>query len=1180
MEKAYEERFEREMGLDAKEERTRLYIASITKDGRDMLDPTSRMPVQPKEVTQLKTWKFGMNYEMPDKELMRRIQQNQEKNKQRDEMYLTKFKSIAKGNASFKDELMSSAIDIDLNIEEESDITDIVSLDSSGNANLIVPPTKTMNDFIQEGSRRSYDKVLTHHPGAEGTSGGIVFMPATVVFNDVELGQKYTKKVNVTNISYKLNTVKLLELPPDLADVLTVEYNVDKPLGAGMACQLLLTLVPKKARDIQSSISFLAYTGYSSLPIEIYQQRADISMEEDVDFGDVPAMESKTMKLVIKNCGVLPATYIIRSIATTSGRDDESTKKVFTYPKYGKVNGRSKSPVSITFCPVEEIEYIEELEIDFKNFGVKTVNLHGRGGKPSVIVKDSIVDFKYCVHNSVYRHGVTLINRGNVALKMKVVPRLEVQDYLEIFPSSAFIQGDGSFTFNIRFKPTSEILRDGARFVVDKEGGECIDIPMKINVPGQNAVTFRIRANLTSNGIEISPKTLNFGDVNIGESVGQTISITNNSDLPQSFGFNTICDDIKMDNYGLILPHETVTRTVTFSARQSLEIPFNTLNTGSFASDDSPENSTNSSPAPMSIPVLVQEFDLNCKTVFGQTYSVSCLAKIVSTPLILSSSLVKMPSTVIGDTRYASIYIKNVTNIPQTFEFRAPPSSGIVINPCVDTVKVGRRMRIEIEYAPLRGLKDGLKDIFVCDDEEEIGAIVDGQEKEKVATGSGQSPSKTSDVDREEVTKEAEEESVSPDAFLSKKYIAPCYLKGMRDQVLHLCIETCDIEKEIQIKGVELPQPGRSYGTVDFGKISTSESSTKVLEIVNKSDHAIQLMASTLRFENYFTIVNQLPLLGIGESKKLFLKFSPSGGAQAYSEMLTLSTDKQNVLINLVGVGAGRTLTIEPSSGNIDLGDLTADSKVTKEFKLTNTSEVDLDYRVCMKDKCYRKRNGRASIYCSHSGGFLKAGESASVSVTFAPDRECVPYDEEIDFMIENSDGFVSCHNVQLTGRCWKGHMFIRGTYQNDVVSTANGLEPFHSSIEERLDVSTIKSNTLLLSFSESVESGGSTSEQFEIGTTLFDGSKDVGEFRIVPLSSNDKASGWAIDSLEGTVEPGSLKPITISFNPPIDPEADQLAFFGIDEWRYLSVQLTLKRGSTKPITYTLVAKCLLSGGS
>ena len=129
-------------------------------------------------------------------------------------------------------------------------------------------------------------------------------------------------------------------------------------------------------------------------------------------------------------------------------------------------------------------------------------------------------------------------------------------------------------------------------------------------------------------------------------------------------------------------------------------------------------DSTSSSPAPLSLATVTQEFDLVCKTVFGQTYTIGCIAKIVSTPLVLSSSVVRMPSTVIGDTRYASIYIKNVTDIPQTFEFRAPSSSGIVINPSVDTVNVGRHTRIEIEYAPLRGRgdRDGLKEIFLSDD--------------------------------------------------------------------------------------------------------------------------------------------------------------------------------------------------------------------------------------------------------------------------------------------------------------------------------------------------------------------------------------------------------------------------------------------------------------------------------
>ena len=77
-----------------------------------------------------------------------------------------------------------------------------------------------------------------------------------------------------------------------------------------MACALHVTFEPKKAQDINSSISFLAYTGYSSLPVECYQRRADVAFSTDsVDFGDVPVSESRSYKLVITNSGALPAKF-------------------------------------------------------------------------------------------------------------------------------------------------------------------------------------------------------------------------------------------------------------------------------------------------------------------------------------------------------------------------------------------------------------------------------------------------------------------------------------------------------------------------------------------------------------------------------------------------------------------------------------------------------------------------------------------------------------------------------------------------------------------------------------------------------------------------------------------------------------------------------------------------------
>ena len=1232
IEKAYEERFEREMGLDAAEERTRLYIASITKDGRDMLDPTSRMPVQPREVTQLKTWKFGMSMEPPDKELISRIEQTHSRNKKRDEAYLTKFSAGdgAGGPLTLDTRTRKTTAPVEIGLEmnmnllgEDGPEDDEVAVLLRGNHRLggraaFEAPSKTMNDFNEEARRRAHDKILTRVPGAEGggDAGGIVFKPPKVVFKDVQVGKRYRTKVNVTNISYKLNTFKLLELPPELKDVFTVEYSVDKSLSAGMACALHVTFEPKKAQDINSSISFLAYTGYSSLPVECYQRRADIAFSTDnVDFGDVPVSESRSYKLVITNSGALPAKFTATTCAMErmiydddagngAGAHGDDHDDVFCVAKYGKVKGNAKTTLDIVFSPSAEVDYAQEVKVDIEAVGKRTIRLRGRGGKPAVVVRDPVIDFQYCVFGGTYRHAVTLSNRGKVALKMKVVPRLEVDKYLDVSPNSAFIQGGSTFTFNVQFSPTAELLSHGARFL--ESGGDektragdegFLNVPIKVNVPGQSPVTFNVRAYLTTGAIEIEPKTLSFGSVNVGEKVGQKVSLTNRSDLPQSFGFTCAKSEVHMDSFGLLLPHETITRTVTYTA------PLPSGKSGSAAAGMATSLADGGG---LVTPAYghgtgsggggLHEFELVCRSVFGHTYAIPCSATHVVTPLVLSSSLVRMPSTATGDTRYASVYVRNVSGTSQTFEFRAPPNSGIVINPSVDTVKTGRHVRVEVEYTPLRMSKNGkdaLRNVFVDSADEH-----DGEEEEEEASAaveggggsSGSSPSNGVAMARQD--EGADASSPSPvgsgtgeargddieDGFDAKhpgttKWIAPCYIKGPNDTILHLCIETCDIEREIQVRGVELPQPGRSYGTVDFGKVSTSEATVKVLDVINRCDRPIQLQASTLRFENYFTIVNQLPLLAPGETRKLHVKFTPTGGAQAYSEMLTLSTGKQNVAINLVGVGAGRTLSIEPSDATVDMGDVVVNSRITKEFKVTNTSETGLEYKLAMKGTCPQRHNGRASIYCSHVGGFLESGESTTVGIIFAPDRPCIPYEDEVDFMIENNDGLVLCQNVRLTGRCWGGQMYIQGAYENSQSSRRSTAELL-CGIEGVF--TTELPRVINICFADDVACGGSASERFEIGLAACEGSKDVGEFHIESLSAYDQQCGWSVDVLQGSVNADGLKAVNLSFNPPIEPEPDQLAFFGIAEWRHVSLKLTLKSSSSPPSVYMIEAKCHL----
>ena len=153
--------------------------------------------------------------------------------------------------------------------------------------------------------------------------------------------------------------------------------------------------------------------------------------------------------------------------------------------------------------------------------------------------------------------------------------------------------------------------------------------------------------------------------------------------------------------------------------------------------------------------------------------------------------------------------------------------------------------------------------------------------------------------------------------------------------------------------------------------------------------------------------------------------------------------------------------------------------------------------------------------------------------------------------------------------------MFVRGTYESP--SAVSSLEPI-SALEDFSGGAAAPPRRLGLLFAGPVECGGTASASFEVGLAVCDGSKDAGEFTVGPLSEFDSKCGWAVDAMQGSVDAGALRRVTVSFSPP-DPEPDQLCFFGVDEWRTLSLSLTLKCGDQPPAEYLVSARCELLAG-
>lgn len=90
-------------------------------------------------------------------------------------------------------------------------------------------------------------------------------------------------------------------------------------------------------------------------------------------------------------------------------------------------------------------------------------------------------------------------------------------------------------------------------------------------------MNFTVSAQVTYSDITFDKDRIEFGLCTIHESVFTTLELTNTSSLPQSFGFIELPSYVDVqpgDGFGELLPFETVTLDVIFSAEIPQEYSF------------------------------------------------------------------------------------------------------------------------------------------------------------------------------------------------------------------------------------------------------------------------------------------------------------------------------------------------------------------------------------------------------------------------------------------------------------------------------------------------------------------------------------------------------------------------------------------------------------------------------
>ena len=102
-----------------------------------------------------------------------------------------------------------------------------------------------------------------------------------------------------------------------------------------------------------------------------------------------------------------------------------------------------------------------------------------------IYIKNNIIDFNCVFYNRIYRKKIEIFNRSNTTNKIEINVSKIFSKFIEISPSTIFIQPKDSNIINIKLIPTEEMLINLAYFSVLKEGFlNCatLFIPIEIQV--------------------------------------------------------------------------------------------------------------------------------------------------------------------------------------------------------------------------------------------------------------------------------------------------------------------------------------------------------------------------------------------------------------------------------------------------------------------------------------------------------------------------------------------------------------------------------------------------------------------------------------------------------------------------------------------------------------------------
>jgi len=758
------------------------------------------------------------------------------------------------------------------------------------------------------------------------------------------------------------------------------------------------------------------------------------------------------------------------------------------------------------------------------------------------------------------------------------VPK-ELKGCLEFIPKMGYVQGNASFSFQMKFTPKKDLLRK-CRHHADQDSGT-ISVPIILNVPDQVLpVKFVFCAQLSSSDLIFDPPLVDFGKCFVSETYMVELRITNCAAVKQKFAFTNLKHGVAIepdDGFGTILPLETLAVRVVFSPASAVEY----------------------------------SFDLTCKTLCNRVFTVPCHADGCQAPFRLSSSVLRYAPTAVLDTSTQDLILTNTSNMPSTFEFAPPADSDLEICPLVHTVLPGKTVRVQVDFKPKPDKVPTEVTIELpppaIAPEAELPPPTPVELDPKPASKSGKGK-KVAPAKAEPHTAPTPQQPVQPPppppppqtevitVMKAPSHVEPGTVGFVPsanrspesiDSIWHrLAVH----KVPCFIRTANLPSSSSSYSTqlqfvevhtvavmpnlvsesytlsteLDFGVVPAGDRVVRSFLVRNIGTSTMQMCRDALDVEGVFSVVNALRPVPPNGVFSVTVAFRPKVEYK-YIEVLRIRSETNTLTIRLVGQGVsptlrieGLTLTSHESGGPlVDVGDTYAGVPLSTTIKLVNDSRFEVRYVLQQANMGHSNYNGVLPFSTSPIEAAIPAGGEQVVKVTFTGDHETEAYSDMFRIVVASQP---SPLGFRAVGRCWAMGMFVLGgdlpTHTSDNLLTF----PSDTSSKPRHTPQRLK-----VTFPAQI--GASVGLDSSIRTIYIGcvnppsaNDKKGGEFTI-EMPANAEREGFSVDVNKGTVEAGSKKAVQFKFS----SQAGQVDGQAVGRWVEVTALVILKGGFPPP---------------